>query len=271
LPRHWLLARHIQASRPGGNALPHGSFELRSKVERKEGAAINSLPGWMARGTFLDDVAGAVSIVNSEGLEDTPPPPPLVDPSRMGLPGRPIVSEADLFAMKPKPQLGNQTLRLAMYGKPQEDGTTGPIPQALERSYVAVDSPQVEFPPGTWVRISFWLKVQGTAATADGVLVYDSALGEALALRNRYTNGWKKFHLYRQVPETGKIGVTVALTGPGRAFVDEMMIEPMTSGGVTNFRPPAIDLPQPLPLQDDQRKLGIPRETDLLPPPRIAR
>src|SRR5207248_6719125 len=111
-----------------------------------------------------------------------------------------------------------------------------PRPGALERTFLAVDSPVVAFPPGTWVRVSFWARVEGVGGTADGVLVYDSAGGEPLAARIYSTVDtkltppavvWREFHLYRQVPASGRIAVTFALTGLGQAFFDDVRIQAM--------------------------------------------
>ena len=38
---------------------------------------------------------------------------------------------------------------------------------------------------------------------------------------------WKQFHLYRRVPASGQISVTMALTGVGVAYFDDIRIEPL--------------------------------------------
>jgi len=148
----------------------------------------------------------------------------------------------------------------------------GKVPQALERSFLAVDSPAAEFSPNTWVRISFWVKVVEMRSSADGVVIYDSAGGEPLSVRPSLGSRWQRFHLYRQVPETGKIGVTFALTGLGLAFFDDVKIEPMIpSGGSTSAKPVAPGtLPKPRSQDEDKRTLPFPRQTDPLPPPRLV-
>jgi len=92
----------------------------------------------------------------------------------------------------------------------------------------------VRLPPGSLVRVTGWVRLPGAInASTDGALVYDSAGGEPLAIRlTGATGGWKQFTLYRKVPATGTINVTMALTGIGVVYFDDIRIEPLqtTSG-----------------------------------------
>jgi hypothetical protein len=286
LPKHWELARQLAASRPAGNGLEHGGFEL-SEDAPKEGAAVSSLPGWIPRKQLLDNVSGIAAIVNtsSERVADPPIPPDPVRVGRYDRPGRPIPTSSSRKSVLPRPPLGRHCLRLFILANETD------TPKALERSFVAVDSPAAEFAPGTWVRVSFWAKAPGGVySSADGVVVYDTAGGEPLSVRLTYQAEWKQFHLYRQVPASGKIGVTFALTGLGEAFFDDVRIEPMIPGGAVAERPtvpggalpPPLErrgdwtLPKPRPGEDDQRTLPFPRRfgkdgaEEPLPQPRPA-
>ena len=271
LPKHWELARYIAGCRPGGNALAHPGFELNDRVPAK-GAAIASLPGWTTRRTFLDPVLGTAAIVNSdaEKIEDTLPEPPKYGTDRFQ-PGRPVPTMADAINAQPKPNLGRHCLRLEMYPDEKKLGV-GKVPQALERSFLAVDSPAAEFPAGTWVRLGFWVKVIKIRSSADGVVIYDSVGGEPLSVRPNASDRWQQFHLYRQVPETGKIGISFALTGLGTVYFDDVKIEAMIPGGSsTSAKPVAPGLPpKPQPPGEDIRPLPFPRQTDPLPPPRLV-
>src|SRR5262249_972523 len=103
-------------------------------------------------------------------------------------------------------------------------------PLALERTFLAVHTPAVRLEPGTLVRISGWVRIPpaGITASTDGALVYDSAGGEPLAIRlTSLTLKWQQFLLYRKVPASGTINVTLALTGIGSAYFDDVRIEPM--------------------------------------------
>lgn len=124
-----------------------------------------------------------------------------------------------------KPKQGRQCLMLQILPK-----GLPPYPAALERAFVAINSPSVRLPPGTLVRISAWMSIPGTIATSvDGALFYDSAGGEPLAVRQTDSMSWRKFTLYRRVPPSGMIHVTLALTGVGAAYFDDIRIEPLTA------------------------------------------
>jgi hypothetical protein len=124
------------------------------------------------------------------------------------------------------PQEGKQCLRLRVKAK-EKDPLHAPV--ALERTFLAVHTPAVRLGPGTLVRITGWVRLsEAITASTDGALVYDSAGGEPLAVRlTGATGGWKQFTLYRKVPATGTINVTMALTGIGTAYFDDVKIEPL--------------------------------------------
>lgn len=123
------------------------------------------------------------------------------------------------------PLAGKQCLMLKVTSK-------NPLvsPGALERTYLALHSPAVKLPPGTLVRIRAWVRLPGgIGASPDGALLYDSAGGEPLAVRLTQPTGWKEYTLFRRVPASGKINVTMAVTGLGSAFFDDVRIEPLVA------------------------------------------
>jgi hypothetical protein len=141
-----------------------------------------------------------------------------------------VVGEAKRVREEPKE--GRQCLMLQI--KPKDPAV---IPSELERTFLAVHSPDVKLPPGTKVKISAWIRIPaGICATSDGALFYDSAGGEPLAVRSVYPFTWKHFVLYREVPASGTINVTVALTGIGKVYFDDVRIEPLVAGAA----PPAV-------------------------------
>jgi hypothetical protein len=124
------------------------------------------------------------------------------------------------------PQEGRQCLMLEI--KPKNAQLP---PLALQRTFLAIHSPGVRLPPGTWARISGWVKIPSPiTASPDGALLYDNAGGEPLAVRLTGATAWKKYVLYRQVPASGTVNVTLALTGLGRVYFDDVRIEPMVAG-----------------------------------------
>jgi hypothetical protein len=123
----------------------------------------------------------------------------------------------------------------------------------LERTFLAIHSPAVHLPPGTPVRISAWVRVpEAITGSPDGALFYDSAGGEPLAVRVTQPSIWRQFILYRTVPESGSIYVSMALTGLGTVFFDDVRIEPMTEKSeeseiiTTSATLPAQSEPRPL-------------------------
>ncbi len=133
-----------------------------------------------------------------------------------------------------QPQQGQRCLKLQI--KPRDPKA---VPAAFERTYLAVSSPAYRIQPGTIVRISGWVRVpKPIEASADGVLLFDSIGGEGLAVRLTGATPWRQFSLYRRVPASGTVGVTMALTGIGAAYFDDIRIEPLhPNGGPTAQRP----------------------------------
>jgi hypothetical protein len=118
---------------------------------------------------------------------------------------------------------GTQCLKLEV--TPRDDKAP---PAALERTFLAVHSPQYKLKPGSLVRISGWLRIpKAIEASADGVLFFDTIGGEPLAVRQTKATEWRRLTLYRQVPASGTVGVTMALTGLGTAYFDDIRIEPL--------------------------------------------
>jgi hypothetical protein len=122
-----------------------------------------------------------------------------------------------------KPHEGRQCLMLQINAK---DPLLPPL--ALERTFLALHSPAVRLRPGTLVRVSAWVRIPvGVGSTSDGALFYDSVGGEPLAVRLTGRTDWKKYTLYRRVPASGTINVTLALTGLGTVYFDDVRIEPL--------------------------------------------
>lgn len=142
-----------------------------------------------------------------------------------------------------QPKEGRQCLMLQILPKGPP-----PYPAALERAFVAINSPVVRLPPGTLVRISAWMSLPGGIVTSvDGALFYDSAGGEPLAVRQTDSMPWRKFTLYRRVPPSGMINVTLALTGLGVAYFDDVRIEPLGTDGTASLQDDGTSKGTPLP------------------------
>jgi hypothetical protein len=238
LPRHWELARIIRDSKLGENALPDGNFN--SPHPDKAGVPVTVLPGWTVQEVAIDDVVMKARIVASAEAKETPadvkPPKQIYKPTAL--------EKRVIDPLPRKPELGDGILRLSVMPKPvavKKDEKAPPEPQALERVFLCVNSPPVRFPPGTWVRISGWVKISaakrpgteganaitdGIRASADGAMFFDTTAGEAYAIRLVEATPWTEFHVYRKVPASGEVRVRLALTGFGTAYFDNIRVEP---------------------------------------------
>ncbi len=132
-----------------------------------------------------------------------------------------------------EPKQGRQCLMLEI-----EPKNSVVPPQALERTFLACQSASVKLPPGSLVQISGWVRVpKPIKASPDGALLYDSAGGEPLAVRLVGPLNWKRFTLYRKVPESGVVSVTLALTGLGKVYFDDIRIEPRSTTNTAAMSP----------------------------------
>ena len=121
------------------------------------------------------------------------------------------------------PRQGRQCLKLEITPK---DPAQAPL--ALERTYLALTSPKFDLQPGMLVRVSGWIHIpKPIQASVDGALFFDSLGGEPLGLRLTGPLPWKQFSLYRRVPTSGQLSVTMALTGIGTVYFDDVRIEPL--------------------------------------------
>ncbi len=122
-----------------------------------------------------------------------------------------------------KPHEGARYLELAVV--PREGKNA---PEALERTIISATSDPVRLPPGTLVRICGWVRIpRPISASPDGALFYDSAGGEPLAVRLTEATDWRLINLYRRVPASGEVRVTIGMTGLGVVQWDDVRIEPL--------------------------------------------
>lgn len=110
-------------------------------------------------------------------------------------------------------------------------------PDVVETPPVWVTTPPLQPPTGKLLEIEarVWVpeRIRGSV---DGLLVFDSLGGPALAERVGQTPGWRRLVLYRIVPAdaTGEpFTLTFALTGLGEARIDEVTVRVLDrTGGV---------------------------------------
>jgi hypothetical protein len=89
---------------------------------------------------------------------------------------------------------------------------------------VSIVSPAVPIDQSKLVEISGWVRVDSPFAGGEGLEIEDSLGGPGLGLMVSQTSGWQPFRLIRAAPEPTQLRLTFALTGPGAAKVDAVMI-----------------------------------------------
>jgi hypothetical protein len=126
------------------------------------------------------------------------------------------------------PHTGKRCLKLEVSAK---DGLRAPA--VLERTFLAVQSPAVRLTPGSLARVSIWVRSPGVGSTTDGAMIWDSVGGEPLAVRIISQPKWKRYTFFRRVPASGTISVTLALSGLGSVFFDDVKIEALQPAGLS--------------------------------------
>ena len=98
-------------------------------------------------------------------------------------------------------------------------------PAMLDGPPVRFTSPSIMVEAGQIVCIHGWVNVpEAITGSVDGLMIFDSLGGEALADRVGHTTGWKEFALYRVVPQSSAMNVTFAMTGLGEAWIDDVAV-----------------------------------------------
>jgi hypothetical protein len=112
---------------------------------------------------------------------------------------------------------GRSCLRLTAIGMQPDDPVDG-WPVRIETAPVSVRRGQL-------VRINGWAKItQKITGSRDGLMIFDSSAGQALAERIQETRGWQEFTLYRAARRDGPFTVTLTLTGLGEVLLDDISI-----------------------------------------------
>ncbi len=195
LPRHWQFMDQRGGMIPTTNILPGGDFEI---IPQRVQAA------WKAEERNPNNL-----VLYAARVTDV----------QRG-PGKDAVEP---------PHEGNQCAMLQIKPRPR---TTPPA--ALDRTRLSLTSPTVRVQPGVIVQISGWVRIVSRIhGSADGAMLYDSVGGEELAVRLTEPTQWKRVTLYRRVPSSGTVNVTVALSGLGTAYFDDIRVEPLIPGSGT--------------------------------------
>lgn len=191
LPNHWRFLAELDSAERSRNLLPQGDME---NVHRMQQA------GWTL------DFHPALG---EESLSSGKPP--------VRIAGE-LVGKSEPGT---EPYAGEYSFHLLAAATDLESP-----PEWLETPPLWLTSPPVLLQAGQWVRIHGWVRVPApVTASLDGLLIFDSWGGEPLAERVGATGGWKEFTLYRAAATAGPMTVTIALTGLGEAWLDNLSVE----------------------------------------------
>jgi hypothetical protein len=129
-----------------------------------------------------------------------------------------------------------------------EPTSAADAPVVVETPPVWVTTPAVRVPAGRLLEIQarVWVP-RPIKGSVDGLLVFDSLGGPALAERVGMTPAWRRLVLYRIVPADAvdePLTVTFALTGMGEARIDDVSIR-VLDRGVGGIPATVVSAPQP--------------------------
>jgi hypothetical protein len=135
------------------------------------------------------------------------------------VPGRGIQATVELSPLAA--HAGTRGLRLLV------DNTEGETkPAVIETPPISITTPPLSVLAGQILCIHGWVHVpKPLQGNRDGLMLYDSLGGEALALRISKTNGWQRFFMYRAVPQSGVMTVQMAHAGLGEVRLDDMAVQ----------------------------------------------
>ncbi len=104
-------------------------------------------------------------------------------------------------------------------------------PPVVETPSLWVTSPAVHVEGGQLLQIQAWVRVAAPiVGSVDGLLVIDTLSGEALAQRVAADVNWRQITLYRVAPRAGSMAITLALSGLGEAWIDDVTIQVVERG-----------------------------------------
>lgn len=116
---------------------------------------------------------------------------------------------------------------MSLHLRAEEPKTKYPL-QSIDGSPVTIASPPISVSTGQILRIRGRVQIpRRLSATMDGLLIYDSLVGSAGALRfagPTTTGKWQDFEYFREVPASCEMQIILELQGLGEALVDDLSV-----------------------------------------------
>ncbi|MDR2705904.1 MAG: hypothetical protein LBC02_09025 [Planctomycetaceae bacterium] len=123
-------------------------------------------------------------------------------------------------------------------------------PVQLETTPIWMTTPPISVRMGEMICVHGWVRIpRRLESTVDGLMIFDSLGGEALALRFLETKDWQEFAFYRNVPMDGNYYVTFGLQGFGEVHIDDVSISAVRFEVPAPIAPPAQQPSTPTPWQ----------------------
>ena len=137
----------------------------------------------------------------------------------------PIAGIRSTVRLSPRaPNSGSYCLELE--AKAEDESAPPPVVQA---SPVWITTAPVHVRTGQIVEITGVARVpEPLIGTVDGLQVIDSLGGPEMALRIPEAPSWQRFRIIRVVPSDGEVTVSIALSGLGKAQIDDLAIRTTT-------------------------------------------
>ena len=168
------------------------------------------------------------------------------------------------------PADGQRSLRIFTTAIDSEEA-----PVVIETPPIWITTPPIYAAAGTLLEIVAQVRVPNPIeGSVDGLLVFDSYGGPALAERVNKTESWRRLVLYRIVPPAQEssdessieppppLTVTFALTGLGEAQIDSVSIKPLSRGNsgpsVTQITSGNPNFPKPDEILQKQQLQAVP-------------
>ena len=168
------------------------------------------------------------------------------------------------------PADGQRSLRIFATAIDSEEA-----PVVIETPPIWITTPPINAAAGTLLEIVAQVRVPNPIeGSVDGLLVFDSYGGPALAERVNKTESWRRLVLYRIVPPAQEssdessieppppLTVTFALTGLGEAQIDSVSIKPLSRGNsgpsVTQITSGNPNFPKPDEILQKQQLQAVP-------------
>ena len=120
---------------------------------------------------------------------------------------------------------------------------TTPTAPVVATAPVWVSSAPVRVQAGKKVEIRGMVRVpRRLTGSIDGLQIFDSLGGMPLAMRFGQTGSWQPFRVVRVAPADTELTVTFALTGLGKAQIDEVSVRELPETRLQATRPPSQGL-----------------------------